>query len=832
MKRSEVDLSKVSPMMKDYLRIKKENEDAILFFRIGDFYEMFFEDALICVRELDLVLTGKSAGLDDRVPMCGVPVKAYTEYLKKMVDKGYKVAICEQLEDPKEAKGTLKRGVVQVVSPGTIIDEYLDSSKPNYVCGLYNFKDEIVITYTDISIGYFYVLKEKEENVLSILLKEEVKEVVATSKINKILINNLRLNNILVTVNDDIITPATYSYLYENLNDERLKLGVKHLLNYINELKKGSLKHLQEVIEVKEDYYLEFDNNTVRNLELLKTLKTGDSKNSLFHFLNHTKTAMGSRLLEYNIIHPLKNKKEIENRYDIIEKFLCEFVLAEELSNALKEIYDLERLSSRINYGNLSGKDLLQLKKSLNVLPIYNKLLEALKLDYKVNELKDLTSILNNSIKDDISYNINDGNLIKTGYNEELDKLRSIKRDARKLILEVEIKEKEKLGINLKVSYNKVFGYYIEITKNALKGLKLDNTYIRKQTLSNSERFITEELKTLEDDILNADYKINNLEIELFNEVKEEVKSSLKEIQEISKNIAFIDMMLSLSSVARKHSYIRPNLNEEFIIDIKDARHPVLETLEEDYVYNNVNMNENTKTLIITGPNMSGKSTYMRMTALIVIMAQIGSYVPASFCNLMIFDKLFTRIGASDDLVGGASTFMVEMKEASLAVKKATNKSLILFDELGRGTATYDGMAIAEAILEYINDEIEAKTLFSTHYHELTSLDKDHKGIKNVHVKAEVKDNILTFLHKVESGPADKSYGIHVARLAGLPEEVNKKAESILNIYEKSNSDSFYQLSFNFEEPKKKTYDLKELKLDEMTPIEALNLLYKMKDDK
>ena len=834
MKRNEVDRTKISPMMRQYLEVKDEYLDAIVFYRLGDFYEMFFEDAVIGSKELELALTGRDASLDERVPMCGVPAKAYSVYVEKLVEKGYKVAICEQLEDPKTTKGMVKRGVIQVITKGTILDNFIDSKTSNYIANIYAFSYCYGISYTDITTGYFYAFII-DKDVEKAILKENIKEVIVTSNTSKEIVNNLRNNNVLVTISDDINTNQEYSYLYKDLEDERLKITASHLLSYLEYVKKGDLKHLQKIVSLKANNFLEFDDNTVRNLELVKTLRTKERKNSLLGFIDKTETAMGSRALEYNLLHPLRDRKEIEKRYDQVEKLLTEFIISSELKEVLNNIYDLERIVSRISYGNLSGKDLLQLKNSIYYLKDLKKIIKELNFDYEIDTLDDLYNLLESSINEDIPILLNEGNLIKSGYSKELDDLREIKNNSKKYILELERAEREKTGIKtLKISYNKVFGYYIEITKASLKDIKLDG-YIRKQTLFNAERFITEELKEKEDIILNASLKINALEYDLFTEVKEKVKTYLEPIQKNAKNIAQIDMILSFATISSNHSLVRPKLNEENIVDIENGRHLIVESVTNNYVDNSIKMKEDTSILLITGPNMAGKSTYMRELALIVIMAQMGCFVPAKSANIMIFDKIFTRIGASDDLISGDSTFMIEMKEASFALSSATKNSLILFDELGRGTATYDGMSLAQAMLEYIHNEIGAKTLFSTHYHELTNLTKDLKHLKNVHVKAIVEDKNIIFLHKIENGSVDKSYGVNVAHLAGVNKEIVTRATEILNTYEKKKkTKEIIQDSFVFEEEKEESNLLEKIKekdLNSMTPLDALNFLYELKKD-
>lgn len=842
MKRSEVDIEKVSPMMKQYLDIKKDYEDTIIFFRLGDFYEMFFEDALICSKEIELTLTGKNCGLEERVPMCGVPYHAYSNYLDKLIDKGYKVAICEQLTNPKESKEMVKRDVVQVVTKGTRLDNSLDAKNNNYIGSIYDFEYCYVLSYSDISTGYFYsiIIENDQDKLTKEVLNRNIKELIVNNKIDRVIINALRENyKIIITIKDELYENDDYTYIYKDIKDIRIITGSKHLLNYLLETKKGNLSHLQPIEVVNVNQYLLFDIHTKNNLELIETIRNRDKTYSLLWLLDKTNTAMGSRLLRQNIENPLTNKDEIERRYNIIDKLLIEFILREDLRKELKEIYDLERLSSRISYGNLNARDLIQLKNSIKVLPNIYHILKELNYDKNIETLEDLYNLLENSINEDAPITIKEGSIIKDGYNKELEELKNIRKNSKNYILKIENEEKEKTGIkNLKIGFNKVFGYYIEVSKGQIDLIKDEYGYIRKQTLSNCERFITQELKEKEDIILGAEEKIINLEYLLFTQIRDIVRNYINKIQKIARVIAEIDMMTSLTIVAEENNYIRPIITDNRNINIKDGRHPVVEkVIKSEYITNDVIMGNNTDILLITGPNMAGKSTYMRELAIIIIMAQMGSFVPCKSCSIPLFDRIFTRIGASDDLVSGDSTFMVEMKEANIAISEATDKSLILFDELGRGTATYDGMSIAQAILEYIHDKIKAKTLFSTHYHELTTLANDLSNLKNVHVSAIEEDGNLTFLHKVKNGAVDKSYGLNVASLAKLPKELIDRAKDILNIYEnnKNKKQEFTQttLFLTQEEVKEEKNEIEEkLKsIDPLniTPIEAINILYELK---
>ena len=845
MKRSEVQREKLSPMMQQYMEIKDKYEDCIIFFRLGDFYEMFFEDAIIASRVLELTLTGKQAGLEERVPMCGVPHHAYAGYVDELIEKGYKVAICEQLEDPKLTKGMVKRDVIQVVTKGTRIDENIDSKSNNYIANIYSFDYCYGISFADISTGEVYatLVEGEKDKVIKEIAKHGFKEVIVNDNTEREIIEVLRSNyNILVTITKEESEDRNYEYIYEDIEDIRYISTLKHLLYYILDTKKGDLHHLQRCKIIKNSEYLEFDNNTKRNLELTETLRNRERQYSLLWLLDKNKTAMGSRYLKYNIENPLTSKQAIERRYDMVEKLSTEFILRDDLTKELSNVYDLERLAGRISYGNLNAKDLLQLKSSLHSFPKIKEILEELKYDKKLETMDELYQLLDKTILEDAPFTLHEGHLIKPGYNNELDELKKISSGSKDFILELEQKEKERTGIkNLKVGFNKVFGYYIEVSKGQKHLIKEEFGYDRKQTLANCERYTTPLLKEKENIILGAEEKIINLEYKLFMDIREVVKRYIGKLQKAAKIISEIDMLQAFSIVSDQYKYVRPTLTEDKMIKMIDCRHPVVEQVMKDkYIPNDIIMDKTTDILLITGPNMAGKSTYMRQCAITVIMAQMGCFVPCKSCIIPIFDKIFTRIGASDDLVSGESTFMVEMKEANNAISEATENSLILFDELGRGTATYDGMSLAQAILEYIHDKIKAKTMFSTHYHELTSLEKDLKHLKNVHVSAIEKEGQITFLHKVKNGAVDKSYGIHVASLAHLPESLIKRADEILNIYEKKNikketftQTSLFELTESEIEPKKNEIEekIKSINPLEMTPMEALNYLYELKKE-
>ena len=842
MKRSEVDRSKLSPMMQQYMDIKDNYDDCIIFFRLGDFYEMFFDDAILASRVLELTLTGKNAGLEERVPMCGIPHHAYSSYVDILIDKGYKVAICEQLEDPKETKGMVKRDVVQVVTKGTRIDNNIDSKDNNYIANIYSFDYCFGISYADISTGEVYatLIEGDNDKVVKEITRNSFKEVIVNDSIDRGLVEILRSeHNIIVSITKDELDDNNYNYIYKDIDDIRIVNTLKHLLYYIIENKKGDLHHLQRCVVVKSASYLEFDINTRKNLELVETIRNRERQYSLLWLLDKCKTAMGSRYLKRSILNPLTDKKELENRYDLVSLLSTEFIIRDDLIKCLEQVYDLERLVGRITYGNLNAKDLIQLKNSIRVLPDIKNILRELKIDKKIDTFEELYELLEKTIYEDAPFSLHEGHLIKEGYNNELDELKRISSGSKDFILEMEKSEKEKTGIkNLKVGFNKVFGYYIEVSKGQCSLVKDEFGYERKQTLANAERFITPLLKEKENIILGAEEKIISLEYKLFMDIREVVKRYVQRLQKTSKIISEIDMIQSFSVVSDNYKFVRPQLTDDKMVKLIECRHPVVEQVMKDkYIPNDIVMDKTTNILLITGPNMAGKSTYMRQCAITVIMAQIGCFVPCKEAILPIFDKIFTRIGASDDLVSGESTFMVEMKEANYAIENATENSLILFDELGRGTATYDGMSLAQAILEYIHDRIKAKTMFSTHYHELTVLEKDLKKLKNVHVSAVEENGTVTFLHKVKVGAVDKSYGIHVAALAKLPDSLIKRADEILNVYEKKSikKETFTQTTlFELDDteisPKKNEIEekIKSINPLEMTPMDALSFLYEV----
>ena len=744
------------------------------------------------------------------------------------------------MEDPKTTKGIVKRDITEVISSGTVISESsLNEKENNFFGNIYDFDYMYVIIYSDITTGEYYIekLDHDKDKVLSEVISLGLKEVICNSKLDPYIINILKSQyKLTVTITDKLYELDNYSYLYNNF-DVNYQITIKHLLYYLVVEQRRNLSHIRLVIEKKQDNYLKMDVHTKRNLELTESLRLKERQYSLLWLMDNTKTAMGGRKLKQWIENPIIDKDILNQRYDIIDKLLNEFLLSDELRKYLYEVYDLERLCGRISWGNANARDLVQLKNSLSVLPNIKEILTKINFYKQIETLDSLYELLNNSLNETPPIGLKEGYLIKDGYNSELEELKSLRSGGKDFISKFELEEKERTGIkNLKIGFNKVFGYFIEVSKSNLNLITPEMGYIRKQTIANGERFITPLLKEKEDLILTSEEKIIELEYNLFIEIRDKVKDYIPNLQEISKVISEIDVIQSFAFISEKYSYVRPKLNNKHEIKVIDSRHPVVEkVIKDSYVENDIIMDKNTNILLITGPNMAGKSTYMRQLGIITIMAQIGCFVPAKEANLPIFDKIFTRIGASDDLVSGESTFMVEMIEASNAIKNATENSLILFDELGRGTATFDGMSLAQAILEYIHDHIGCKTLFSTHYHELTDLEKNLKKLKNKHVSAEEKDGNIIFLHKVKDGSVDKSYGINVAKLAGLPNEVIVRADDILKIYENKEKkrDITIQttLPLNFEEPKDELKEkLKSINILELTPLEALNKLNELKE--
>lgn len=828
---------KYSPMMMQYLGIKEQNKDAIVMFRLGDFYEMFFDDAIIVSKELELALTGKNAGAKERVPMCGVPFHSASGYIQKLVDNGHKVAIVEQLTDPGK-KGIVERGVVQIVTPGTIFDESMTKNKNNYIACMMIFDFVYTLAFCDITTGEFQVVNiDKKDHLLNNQLASmEVKEIVVKSDCTY----NFN-DSIMVSHYDNETFNEKYRDIFHNIKDlKEIKVSTL-LLNYLIETQKRDLEHLQMIEEINNQDFMTMDLYTKKSLELTENSKDHEKYGSLFWLLDMTKSAMGARLLKNYIDRPLLKKEAIEERLDIVEIFTQQFIQRESIKEILKEIYDLERLSSRIAFGNINARDLKWISSSLKVLPELKQQLYSFnepltdQLANQIIDLSHITKLIDDAIIDNTPLTIKEGNIIKDHFNEELDELRYLRDHGKQWLVDFEQKEREKTGIkNLKVGYNRVFGYYIEVTKGSLDLVKDEFEYTRKQSLSNAERFITPELKDMESKILSAQDKIQKLEYVLFTQVRNEIKKEVHLIQDVSKIIARVDVYQSLAMLASENSYVRPVFNDQKIMDIKEGRHGVIEKAmgHGKYVPNDVSIDENSPVVLITGPNMGGKSTYMRQVALIVIMAQIGSFVPAKYANLTIFDQIFTRIGASDDLISGQSTFMVEMLEANNALRFASEKSLILFDEIGRGTATFDGMAIAQAMIEYIASEIHCMTLFSTHYHELTFLEDKGLGIQNVHASARVDNDHLVFEYLIKKGRSNKSYGVNVAKLAKLPDEVINRANLVLETLEENNVEDRLieekQVQVIEKESEVEKY-LKTIDPMALSPLDALSTLIELK---
>ena len=827
---------KYSPMMMQYLGIKEQNKDSIVMFRLGDFYEMFFDDAIMVSKELELALTGKNAGAKERVPMCGVPFHSASGYIQRLVDNGHKVAIVEQLTDPGK-KGIVERGVVQIVTPGTIFDESLTQNRNNYIACMMTFDFVYTLAFCDITTGEFQVINiDKHDNILNNQLATmEVKEIVVESNCTYSF-----HEGIMVSRYDNNNFNEKYQDIFKNIKDLKQIKVATLLLNYLIETQKRELEHLQIIEEINNKDYMTMDLYTKKSLELTENARDHEKYGSLFWLLDMTKSAMGARLLKSYIDRPLLNQQAIEKRLDIVEIFTQQFIQRESIKEILKEVYDLERLSSRIAFGNINARDLKWIASSLKVIPELKQQLYSFNEDL-TNQLADqlvdlshITKLIDDAIIDNPPLTIKEGNIIKDHFSEDLDELRYLRDHGKQWLVDFEQKEKEKTGIkNLKVGYNRVFGYYIEVTKGNLDQVKDEFEYTRKQSLSNAERFITPELKDMESKILSAQDKIEKLEYVLFTQIRNEIKKEVHLIQDVAKIIAQVDVYQSLAMLASENSYVRPIFNNNKTLEITEGRHGVIEKVmgHGKYVPNDVRIDESNPVVLITGPNMGGKSTYMREVALMIIMAQIGSFVPAKYANLTIFDQIFTRIGASDDLISGQSTFMVEMLEANNALRYASENSLILFDEIGRGTATFDGMAIAQAMIEYIAKNIHCMTLFSTHYHELTFLEDKGLGIQNVHASARVDNDHLVFEYLIKKGRSNKSYGVNVAKLAKLPDEVIQRANRVLETLEENNVEDRLveeKVTVIEKESEVEKY-LKTIDPMALSPIDALSTLIELK---
>lgn len=823
---------KYSPMMMQYLDIKEQNQDAIVMFRLGDFYEMFFDDAIVVSKALDLALTGKNAGVKERVPMCGVPFHSVSGYIQKLIDLGHKVAIVEQLSEPGK-KGIVKRGVVQIITPGTIMDTSLNEKRNHYIGALGIFDFNYTLAYCDISTGEFYVVNiDKKEHILKNYIDSlGLKEIVVSE--------DWSMDGLFISHFEDDHFNDQYKKIFESLSDLKQIKMCSLLLNYMLDTQKRELEHLQKIQEVKTEDYIYMDSYTKKSLELIKNLNN-ESYGTLQWLLDDTKSAMGGRLLRQWIERPLVNQEKIEKRMDIIEVFIDNFIERETIKDIINDIYDLEKLAGRIAFGNVNARDLKWIASSLNVVPELKHQLLSLNTSYtdelahQLVDLSHLTKAIDDAIVDNPPLTVKEGGLIKSGYNQELDELRYIRENGKQWLSEFEAKERERTGIKgLKIGYNRVFGYYIEVTKSYLPMIKDEFEYTRKQSISNAERFVTPELKEMEAKILSANDKIVALEYEIFVQLREYMKKDVHLIQDVAGVIAQIDVYQSLASKASQNSYVRPVFNQEHRLHIINGRHAVIEQVisRQNYVPNDIDMSQDQSILLITGPNMGGKSTYMRQIALSVIMAQIGSFVPADEAHMPVFDQIFTRIGASDDLISGQSTFMVEMLEANNALRYATKDSLIIFDEIGRGTATFDGMAIAQSIIEYIASSIQCITLFSTHYHELTMMD-DSFHIQNVHASASIEDDHIVFLYKIKPGRSHRSYGINVAQLAKLPDEVIQRSQVILESLENNNIEKVISEKQEPQTIVKESVVEKALsRIDPMTlsPIEALSTLIELK---
>ncbi|WP_271001422.1 DNA mismatch repair protein MutS [Listeria seeligeri] len=855
-------MAEYTPMIKQYLEIKDKYQDAFLFFRLGDFYEMFFEDALNASQILEITLTGREGGTKEKIPMCGVPYHSASGYIDTLIEKGYKVAICEQVEDPKTTKGMVKREVVQLISPGTVMDERgLKAKENNYIAALYCYEGkEYGFAYSDLSTGELKstVIEASEDRLINELTTLSTKELIVSESEKEVLSNVMKEQlGLTFSVHEEDTIPAENEKLVTRHMSLSEKRAIGKLLHYLKETQKRDLGHLQQAVHYETSNYMKMDYYSKRNLELAASIRGKGRQGTLLWLLDNTQTAMGGRVLKQWIDRPLIDRNKIIERQNDVSELMAHFFERLELVENLKNVYDLERLAGRVAYGNVNARDLIQLRNSLYQIPRIRATLLSMNtpslttLANQLDPCEALTEKLEEAITDSAPISIREGGIIKDGYNSQLDTYRDASRNGKTWIAELERKERELTGIKtMKVGFNRVFGYYIEVTR-ANTHLLPEGRYERKQTLTNAERYITPELKEKEKLILDAEEKSMELEYQLFTEVRETVKDYIEPLQKLAKSVSEIDCLQSFADISEKNHFIRPTLSEDGSLHVKQGRHPVVEKVmgAQSYVANDCDLDANREILLITGPNMSGKSTYMRQVALTAICAQVGCFVPAEEAVLPIFDQIFTRIGAADDLIAGQSTFMVEMLEARNAIVHATKDSLILFDEIGRGTATYDGMALAQAIIEYIHENVHAKTLFSTHYHELTDLEKELHGLQNIHVSAVEENGKVVFLHKIKEGPADKSYGIHVAELAELPTSLIERARRILEQLENDEKKVIIsnekqpeviheelQLSMFPVEPEQKISskeaklikEIATLNIMQMTPMDAMNKLYEL----
>ena len=834
---------KYTPMMQHYLKMKEENPDAILFYRLGDFYEMFFDDAKLVSQELDLVLTGRSAGVEEKVPMCGVPFHAANSYISRLVKKGYKVAICEQLEDPSNAKGLVDRGIVKIVTPGTYMDSTMDAKTTNYMasCDISSF--EITVVYCELSTGElkYQTLQRSLVALQKALLEQNVSELVCPMAMDKKWMSALEeMETILISKHKKSSVDSQDLPLLNGIESESLKEAFALLMAYLKDTQKQHIDHFLPIESMDKDKVLVMDYETKNHLELVSSQSTNAKAESLWSFMDKCQSAMGSRLLKRWIEYPLIDAKKIAKRQAAIKDLKENFMLRENLKEHLVYVYDMERLASRMAYGSASPRDVLQLVATLeHAKPILDL---AISLDSypefsQVPDCQELYNEIKNAIVENPPLTLKEGGVFNDGYNQELDEVRRIAKKGKDFILELEAKERERTGVkSLKVGYNRIFGYFIEVRNGNLSNIKDEFGYHTKQTLANATRFVTQELKEKEEQILHAQETKVKLEQSLFNDLLLRIKKDLFDLHACAQALSTIDVLVSLAILASEKGYVCPVFHPGYNVNVVEGKHPILDDRmkKKRYVSNDWKMSEDEHVQLITGPNMGGKSTYMRQNALLVVMAQMGSFIPAKTAELPIFDRIFTRIGASDDILTGKSTFMVEMMEANAALCYATKHSLILFDEIGRGTATYDGMALAQAMLEYIDEAIGAKTLFSTHYHELTDLEKEHPSMHNVHVDVREEKNEIEFRYRIIDGKADKSYGINVARLAHLPKVVLDRAAQLLTNFENQDNNQNYQPSlFVMEqvqpEKSKLLQQLQELDIDSMTPRDALDCLYELK---
>ena len=784
-----------TPMMQQYLKIKSQYQDCLLFFRLGDFYEMFYEDAKEASRVLEITLTKRDAKKENPIPMCGVPYHSADGYIETLINNGYKVAICEQMEDPRQTKGMVKREVVRIVTPGTVMDQGgVDEKQNNYILSFVQINGVYALSYCDVSTGELKVTSfDDNATLINEITTINPNEIVVNAPISEVLKRQISLTTETITVLSEI---SDAQYNINTNNDLPLFNATQLLLDYVFHTQKRDLSHIESVVQYEAVDFMKMDFYAKRNLELTESIRLKSKKGTLLWLMDETKTPMGARRLKQWIDRPLIHKNQIESRLDTVTQFIDYFIERDTLREHLNQVYDIERLVGRVSYGNVNARDLIQLKHSISEIPNIKQLLDSLdtKTTAQFNALEpldELLALLENSLKEEPPISVKEGGLFKQGFNETLDEYLEASKNGKSWLAELQTKERQRTGIkSLKISFNKVFGYFIEITRANLHGFDpAAYGYHRKQTLSNAERFITDELKEKEDMILGAEDKAIELEYQLFVQLREQIKTYTERLQKQAKVISELDCLQSFAEIAQKYNYARPSFSENKTLELTNSRHPVVERVmnHNDYVPNDCKLDQDTFIYLITGPNMSGKSTYMRQVAIISIMAQMGAYVPCESATLPVFDQIFTRIGAADDLVSGKSTFMVEMLEAQKALANATENSLIIFDEIGRGTSTYDGLALAQAMIEYVAHTSHAKTLFSTHYHELTALDQSLSSLKNVHVAANEYKGELIFLHKVKDGAVDDSYGIQVAKLADLPDEVISRAQVILDAFEEHN---------------------------------------------